>query len=209
MEGFRYRVSEEVLYRQIRTTMQRDLTDRATRDAGSYRHAAVASANSQRKISSRQLFFMLQPLRRHPTTHESHQSGSFRLLFALPSTLVMVSALTCWFRALSICLSEVCLACALNGRLVSLFMVGRSIKGTRPTIMFTLEDKELRKDAFMVTKVSGILRDYPGFEAHHLSFGRRIRTSTNRRQGRRHVQACGQARREWKTMDKTSIDEKL
>jgi hypothetical protein len=75
--------------------------------------------------------------------------------------------------------------------------------------MFTSEDKELRKDAFMVAKVSGILRDYPGFEARHLSFGRRIRTSTNRRHGRRHVQARGRARREWKTMDRTSVDEKL
>ena len=33
--------------------------------------------------------------------------------------------------------------------------------------MFTSEDKELRKDASKVTKVSGILRDYPGFEADH------------------------------------------
>ena len=56
-------------------------------------------------------------------------------------------------------------------------------------------------------KESGILRDYPGFEAGHLSFGRRIRTSTNRTHGRRHVQARGQARRGWKTMDRTSIDE--
>lgn len=33
--------------------------------------------------------------------------------------------------------------------------------------MFTSENKELRKDAFKVTKESGILRDYPGYEADH------------------------------------------
>jgi hypothetical protein len=46
-------------------------------------------------------------------------------------------------------------------------MVGRSIQGTRPTIMFTSEDKELCKDAFKVTKESGILRDHSEFEADH------------------------------------------
>lgn len=46
-------------------------------------------------------------------------------------------------------------------------MAGRSIKRTRPTTRFTAEDKELRKDACKVTTESGILRDYPGFEADH------------------------------------------
>ena len=37
--------------------------------------------------------------------------------------------------------------------------------------MFMSEDKELRKDTFKVTKESGILRDYPGFEADHCPLG--------------------------------------
>jgi hypothetical protein len=80
----------------------------------------------------------------------------------------MVSSPTYWFGALSICLSEVCLVYIYTQRPAYIPIHGRKInQRTRPTIVFTSEDKELHKDAFKVTKVSGILRDYPGFEADH------------------------------------------
>lgn len=50
---------------------------------------------------------------------------------------------------------------------ISLFMVGKSVQKTQPTIMFVSSDKQTRKEAFNLVKESGIIHDHPGFEIGH------------------------------------------
>jgi hypothetical protein len=50
---------------------------------------------------------------------------------------------------------------------LSLFMVGRSAKQTKPTVMLVSDDKCVRKEAFRLIKEWGVLKDHPGFELGH------------------------------------------
>ncbi|KAM4060207.1 zinc finger transcription factor ace1 [Hirsutella rhossiliensis] len=47
---------------------------------------------------------------------------------------------------------------------LSLFMVGKSAKRSKPIVLFVSEDKPARREAFRLIKDSGIMKDYQGFE---------------------------------------------
>lgn len=52
--------------------------------------------------------------------------------------------------------------------LFSLYMIGKSLKRARPTVMFVSNDKAVRREAFQLIKRSGIMEKYVDFELGHM-----------------------------------------
>lgn len=47
---------------------------------------------------------------------------------------------------------------------ISLFMVGKDVERTKPTILLQSDDKRVRKEAFRLLQQSSVLKDHPDFE---------------------------------------------